>query len=203
VLAVALAVPEVRALSSVQLTISVAAWVWVAFALAALLPFTSTQSVAVPAAPSSWPEELMTAAFDTAHAHPLTGRFVRSVAKPVTSDWACVYTGRSPARSVSQAGSADIVPVPVWRRNFRVAVVFPARRAQAGVPFVAIRSPRTGAAARVSGCVADSRLCVVAPLAGRGSRCQRLSVGGVEWPHGKLEQNPEVYRDGFWIGAAR
>jgi hypothetical protein len=45
-----------------------------------------------------------------------------------------------------------------------VTVVFPARRAQAGVPFAAIRSPRTGAAGTVSGCVAE-RLCVVAPLA--------------------------------------
>ena len=162
-LAVALAVPEVRALSRVPLTISVAAWVWAAFALAALLPFTRTQSVAVPAAPSSWPEELMTAAFETAHAPPFTGRFVRSVARLVTSDSACVCAGRSPASSVSHAGSADTVPVPVCRRNFRVAVVFPARRAQAGVPFAAIRSPRTGAAATVSGCVADSRLCVVAP----------------------------------------
>ena len=134
--------------------ISVAAWVWAAFALAALPPFTRTQSVAVPAAPSSWPDELMTAAFETAHAPPFTGRFVRSVARLVTSDSACVCAGRSPASSVSHAGSADTVPVPVWRRNFRVAVVLPATRAQAGVALAAIRSPRTGEAAAVSGCVA-------------------------------------------------
>ena len=112
-LAVALAVPEVRALSRVPLTISVAACMWATFALAALVPFTSTQSAAVPAAPSSWPEELMTAAFETGHAPPLTGRFVRSVARLVTSDSACVCAGRSPARSVSHAGSADTVLVPV------------------------------------------------------------------------------------------
>ena len=53
----------------------------------------------------------------------------------------------------------------VWRRNFRVAVVFPARRAQAGARFAAIRSPRTDAPATVSGCVADRKLYVVAPLA--------------------------------------
>src|ERR1019366_3030555 len=107
-------------------------------------------------------EELMTAAFETAHAPPFTGRFVRSVAKLVTSDSACVCAGRSPANSVSHAGSADTVPVPVCRRNFLVAVVFPTRRAQAGVPLAAIRSPRTGAATTVSGCVAESRLCVIA-----------------------------------------
>ena len=36
--------------------IAIRRWVWLAFALAALLPSTSTQSVAVPAAPSSCPE---------------------------------------------------------------------------------------------------------------------------------------------------
>jgi len=39
VLAVALAVPDVHALSRVPLTVSVAAWMWAAFALAALVPF--------------------------------------------------------------------------------------------------------------------------------------------------------------------
>jgi hypothetical protein len=118
VLAVALAVPDVPALSMVPLMISVAACVWEAFALAALLPFTRTQSVTVPAAPSSWPEELMTAAFETAHAPPFTGRFVRSVAKLVTSDSACVCAGRSAASSVSHAGASDAVPVRVCLRNF-------------------------------------------------------------------------------------
>ena len=94
-----------------------------------------------------------------------TGRFVRFVVRLVTSDSAWVWVRRSPASSVSHAGSADSDPVPVCRRNFRFAVVFPAKRAQAGVPFAAIRSPRTGAAVTVSGCVAESRLWVVAPPA--------------------------------------
>ena len=50
------------------------------------------------------------------------------------------------------------MPVPVWRRNFRVAVVFPATRCQAGVALAAIKSPRTGDAATVSGCVPLRRL---------------------------------------------
>ena len=49
--------------SRVPLTTSVAACVWAAFALAALLPLTSMQSAPVPAEPSSWQEELMTPGF--------------------------------------------------------------------------------------------------------------------------------------------
>ncbi len=61
-------------------------------------------------------------------------------------------------------------PVPVWLRNFLKVVVSPASFAQAGVSFAAIKSPRTGAAATMSGCVAESTLCVVAPLAACCSR---------------------------------
>ena len=35
----------------------------------------------------------------------------------------------------AQAGTAEIVPLPVWERYFLVAVVFPAYLVQAGVEF--------------------------------------------------------------------
>src|ERR1039458_720526 len=100
---------------------SVVACVWAAFALGVLVPFTSRQSVAVPAAPSSWPEELMTAALETAHAPPFTGRFVRSVARFVTSDSACVCGGRSlAARAVTVTAAPELAcfrkPGPVAER---------------------------------------------------------------------------------------
>src|ERR1035438_453188 len=107
----AVAVPEVRALSRVPLTISAAAWVWVAFALAALLPFTRTQSVAVPAAPSRRPEELMTAAFETAHAPSFTGRFVRWVARLVTSDFVM--------RNAREGRQLEACPTPSGRTTIR------------------------------------------------------------------------------------
>ena len=71
---------------------------------------------------------------------------------------AWLWAGKSPETSVSQVGRAPTVPVPVWRRNFLVAVVFPATRCQAGVELAAIKSPSTGDAATVSGCVPLRRL---------------------------------------------
>lgn len=70
--------------------------------------------------------------------------------------WLCA--GKSPETSVSQAGRAPTVPFPVCRRNFRVAVVFPATRCQVGVALPAIKSPSTGDAATVSVCVPLRRL---------------------------------------------
>ena len=53
----------------------------------------------------------------------------------------------------------DALPLPVSRRNLRVVVVLPATRDQAGVALAAIRSPSTGEATAVSGCVALTGGC--------------------------------------------
>ena len=42
----------------------------------------------------------------------------------IVANCADVNEGMSPATIVSQAGAAPLVPSPVWRKNFLVAVVF-------------------------------------------------------------------------------
>jgi hypothetical protein len=66
--------------------------------------------VAVPAAPFRWPEELMTAAFETARAPFFTWRFGRWVARLVTSDFVMrnAREGRQPGACPTPSGRTTI-----------------------------------------------------------------------------------------------
>src|SRR5271155_809043 len=61
------------------------------------LPSTRTQSLRLPAAPSIWPDELITAARPTVNPAPSSGRNASSFSRPVTSAMVtAVVTGTGP-----------------------------------------------------------------------------------------------------------
>ena len=107
----------------------------------------------------------MTAVFELAHAPPFTGRFVRSVVRLVTSDSAWVWVGRSPASSVSHAGSADTDAGPGLTQELPGGRGL-ARQARPGwrpIRRDQVAQDRRGS--HVSGCVAERRLWLAVPAA--------------------------------------
>ena len=124
--------------SRVSLTISVAACVWAAFALA------RAGSVHQDAVRGDSGRAVQLAGGVDDHRlrdcrRAALQRAAREIGRQTRHIRVGVCARRSRASSVSDAGAADTVPVPVCRRNVRVAVVFPAKRAHAGVPFAATR----------------------------------------------------------------